>query len=133
MDFSNIGKKYWTYLNQFRGRAIYVLHLISQIEEVQLKELLDDKAYLPNSKDDPEIAGRYRIPDFGNHEFTIYSEDTRHYTDMFPEGNIELVPLSDSLFYFSTRFIKFKFANKPERSLSLIGSDGTILTCEKIK
>ena len=133
MDFSNRGKKYWTYLNQFRGRAIYVLNLISQIEEVQLEELLDDKAYLITSKDDRGIAGRYRIPDLGNHEFTIHSEGIRNYTDMFPEGNKELVPQSDSIFYFSSRFIKFKFANKPEKSLSLIGSDGTIIKCKKIK
>ncbi len=133
MDFSNRGKNYWTYLNQFRARAIYVLYLISQIEEVQLKELLDDKAYLTISKDDPGIAGRYRVPDLGNHEFTIHSEGIRNYTDMFPEGNIELVPQSDSLFYCSSRFIKFKFANKPEKSLSLIGSDGTILICKKIE
>lgn len=133
MDFSNRGKKYWTYLNLFRGRAIYVLYLISQIEEVQLKELLDDKAYLTNFKNDPGIAGKYRVPDFGNHEFSIYTEASRNYTDLFPEGNIELVPQSDSLFYYSSRFIKFKFADKPERSLSLIGSDGTIIICEKIE
>ncbi len=132
MDFSNRGKNYWTYLNHFRRRAIYVLYLISQIDEVKLNGVLDDKAYFTNF-DDPSFAGRYRVPDLGNHEFIIHAEGSRNYTDMFPEDNIELVPQNDSSFYCSSRFIKFKFGPKPERSLSLIASDGTILTCKKIE
>ncbi|MEO0340174.1 MAG: DUF6090 family protein [Bacteroidota bacterium] len=132
-DFKNGGKNYWSLLNQFRGRAIYILHLIAQIKETEMEALLDSKTYLKASNHTESYAGRYRIPAYNNIEFKIESNKSRLYTSLFPEGSIALVPQSDSTFYFASRFIKFEFNPNTQDHLSLIGSDGTSITCEKIE
>ena len=133
MDFDNQGKNYWTYLNQFRGRAIYVLFLIAQLEEVQLEEVLTDKSYLLTPTQAESLAGKYRIPQFNNTEIRIYADGPRIYTDLFPDGSDALIPKSDSIFYYTSRFIKFKFSDKPEETLSMIGSDGSTIVIEKVE
>ena len=133
VDFRNHGKNYWTRLNQFRGRAIRVLYLIAQIGEVEMGGSLKEKAYLIDPSQAAIFSGRYRVPKFNNAEFTIKANESRIYTNLFPEGSIELVPQSDSSFYYSSRFIMFKFSKEAENSLSLVGSDGSEIVCEKIE
>ncbi len=52
------------------------------------------------------------------------------YANGLQEDRVELVPQSDSVFYFTPRFIKFKFSKE---SLFLVGSDGSTFTFEKIE
>ncbi|MBX2873256.1 MAG: hypothetical protein KTR30_14185 [Saprospiraceae bacterium] len=129
-DYRNSGQNFWTYLNQFRGRAIHVLHLIAQIKPAKIEEALNNRAYFLDNKQISVFSGRYNIPEFDNFKFDIETSESRIYTNLFQEGRTELVPQSDSSLYFASRFIKFKFSNK---SLSLIGSDGSTIVCEKIE
>lgn len=129
-DYRNSGRNFWKYLNQFKGRAIHVLHLISQIENANIEELLDDKTYFLDTDLVKKVAGKYSVPKFNNVEFDIETDESRIYTNLFQEGRVEVVPQSDSLLYLVSRFIKFKFGKE---SLSLVGSDGSTIVCKKIE
>lgn len=129
-DYQNLGRKFWSYVNQFRGRAIHILHLISQIEDTNIEDVLESKAYFLDTDQVKRITGKYSMPKFNNVEFDIEIEESRIYIKGLQEDHVELVPQSDSVLYFTSRFIKFKF-NK--ESLFLEGSDGSIFTCEKIE
>ncbi len=56
-DYQNSAQNFWSYVNQFRGRAIHILQLISQIEDTNIAQILDGKAYFLDIDQAKRITG----------------------------------------------------------------------------
>ncbi|MBX2873037.1 MAG: hypothetical protein KTR30_13075 [Saprospiraceae bacterium] len=87
-DYRNTAQNFWNYVNQFRGRAIHVLQLISQIRRMNIEEILNDKSYFLDADQVQNISGKYHIPKCNNLEFDIETDESRMYANGLQEGHV---------------------------------------------
>ena len=127
---SNI-RSLWKAMNQYKGRAIQVLKLLSEVKVFDIEGVdLHSAKWMVDESMAKSYEGEYRIQQ-SDAVIAIKRRGSRLYMRIPPDQESELVPVDEHAFYYTQRMILLGF-NQDEGKLTMRGSNGDELNFNKV-